>query len=82
MRKPLCRSTYHRRLKRAANVLNIHVSAHSARKFYAQQLFKATGDIFEVQKDFQHKFIADTCRYLDIDYEKLQDAIRAITKPI
>jgi hypothetical protein len=34
--------------------------------------------IFEVQKQLNHKFIADTCLYLDLNFE---DVLRAATNP-
>jgi site-specific recombinase XerC len=76
--KSIHRSTYHRHLKKVCENLNIDFSAHSTRKFFAQELYKKTGDIFEVQKQLNHKFIADTCLYLDLDFEQL---LRAATDP-
>jgi len=67
--KPLHRSTYHRKLKRAATALKIDVSAHSARKLYAVELFRATKSIFDVQKALNHKYVNTTAKYLDIDLE-------------
>lgn len=74
LRKPsvsVHRSGYHRRLKRVCNALKIDFSAHSTRKLFAQELFKSTGDIFQVQKQLNHKFLTDTCNYLDIDLREL-----------
>jgi integrase len=68
-KKHLHRSTYHRRLKRACKVLKIECSAHSTRKLYAVNLFRATKSIFEVQKALNHKYINTTAKYLDIDME-------------
>jgi site-specific recombinase XerC len=69
--KPLHRSTYHRRLKRAGNALCVNLSAHSTRKLYAQNIFRETGDIFAVQKALNHKYITTTAAYLDIDLSAL-----------
>lgn len=72
------RTTYHRHLKKACQKMNIDFSAHSTRKLFAQELLKKTGDIFEVQKQLNHKYVADTCLYLDIDFKNL---MRAATNP-
>ena len=65
--KPVHRSGYHRRLKKVCALVGVDFSAHSTRKLYAQELMKKTGDIFAVQKALNHKFVSDTCTYLDID---------------
>ena len=65
------RSGYHRRLKRICKQIDIDFSAHSTRKLFAQELMRSTGDIFLVQKSLNHKFLADTCNYLDIDLPEL-----------
>ena len=71
LKKSINRSTYHRHLKRACKTLDIDFSAHSTRKLFAQELLKKTGDIFEVQKALNHKYLVDTCLYLDIDYKAM-----------
>jgi integrase len=70
-RKPYSRMTYHRKLKQAAEALNISVSAHSARKLYARRVFNLTGDIFSVQEALRHKYVTTTATYLDIDLNAL-----------
>jgi integrase len=77
-KKSIHRTTYHRHLKKICKMLNIDFSAHSTRKLFAQELLRKTGDIFEVQKQLNHKYIVDTCIYLDIDYQKM---IKAATDP-
>ena len=79
LRKSIHRTTYHRHLKRACKTLKIDFSAHSTRKLYAQELLKATGDIFEVQKALNHKYLIDTCIYLDVDFKEF---IKAATNTI
>jgi integrase len=69
--KPLHRSTYHRRLKRASKSVCVEFSAHSARKLYARNIFEQTGDIFAVQKALNHKYVTTTCDYLDINLGEL-----------
>jgi integrase len=69
--KPVHRATYHRHLKRVCQNLGIDFSAHSTRKLFAWELLKSTKDIFEVQKALNHKYVADTCGYLDIDYAEM-----------
>jgi len=69
--KPLHRSTYHLHLKKVSKHTGINLSAHSARKLYAQNIFESTGDIFAVQKALNHKYITTTCDYLDIDLVEL-----------
>jgi len=79
-RKPsvsVCRSGYHRRLKKASRATGIDFSAHSTRKLFAQELMSSTGDIFLVQKALNHKFLTDTCNYLDIN---LTEIIKQATK--
>ena len=71
------RSGYHRRLKKVCRLLGVDFSAHSARKLFAQELMRSTGDIFVVQKALNHKFLTDTCNYLDID---LGGLIKAATE--
>jgi len=78
LKKSIHRSTYHRHLKQACKLLGIDFSAHSTRKLYAQELLKSTGDIFKVQEALNHKYIADTCIYLDLDFKEL---IKAATNP-
>jgi len=65
-RKPLNRSTVHRRIAKL-----VPGSAHSFRKLYAMNVFKTTGDIFAVQERLNHKYLSTTCTYLDIDINKL-----------
>lgn len=70
-RKPIHRSTYHRRLQRAIKGLKIACSAHSKRKLYARNIFDETKDIFAVQKALDHKYITTTTAYLDLDLVKV-----------
>ena len=65
------RSTYYRRLKKAATALEMHFSAHSARKLYAKNIFELTGSVAAVQEALNHKYITTTATYLDIDLEKM-----------
>lgn len=65
------RMTYHRQLKRAAEALKIDFSAHSMRKLYATNLFRATNSIFAVQEALKHKYITTTAEYLGIDVNAL-----------
>ena len=78
--KHLSRSTYHRHLKIAlrASCVEIELSAHSARKLYAMNVFRATGDIFAVQKALNHKYVTTTCDYLDIDIKKLIGEVKPV----
>ena len=69
--KHLNRSTYHRHIKLATEGLNFDCSAHSTRKLYAHNVFDKTGDILEVQKALNHRYISTTLTYLDIDLQKL-----------
>jgi len=69
--KSIHRSTYHRHLKKVCGGVGVDFSAHSARKLFAQELFASTGDIFLVQKALNHKFISDTCIYLDLNFNEL-----------
>ena len=69
--KPYNRMTYHRHLKRAAEYRKINVSAHSARKLYARNVYERIKDIFAVQEALHHKFITTTATYLDIDLVEL-----------
>ena len=74
VRKPsvrVHRSAYHRRLKKVCRATGVEFSAHSTRKLFAQELFRKTKNIFAVQRALNHKFITDTCNYLDIDIGKL-----------
>jgi integrase len=67
----LHRTTYHRRLKRAAKHAQIECSAHSGRKLYAGNIFNGTKSLPEVQKALNHKYVTTTATYLGIDLEKL-----------
>ena len=69
--KAINRSTYHRRLKKAATALKINFSAHSGRKLFAQSIFERTGSVPAVQEAMNHKYITTTAAYLDIDLDKL-----------
>jgi hypothetical protein len=69
--KPLHRSTYHLHLKKAERATGVKLSAHSARKLYARNIFDVTGDIFNAQRALNHKYITDTLNYLDIDLKAL-----------
>jgi integrase len=71
VRKPYNRMTYHRRLKKACEALQIDFSAHSSRKLYARNIFERTKDIFAVQEALNHKYITTTATYLDIDLVQL-----------
>jgi len=72
-KKHLHRSTYHRRLKRAATSACVDCSAHSGRKLYAGNVFRDKKSISEVQKSLNHKYITTTATYLGIDLEKLME---------
>jgi len=65
-RKPYNRATHYRRLQRAAKGI-CRVSAHSARKLYAQRIYRATGRIQDVQEALHHRYLTTTATYLDID---------------
>ena len=73
-KKPLNRSTVHRRIAKIAEG-----SAHSLRKLYAMNIFKTTENIFAVQERLNHKYISTTCTYLDIDVNKILKAIKPPT---
>jgi integrase len=68
---PINRSTFYRALQRAGNNSGVQVSPHSFRKLYAQNTYTRTGDIYEVQKLMQHKYVETTAGYLDIDVQEL-----------
>lgn len=74
--KHLHRTTYHRHLKNVCNELKINFSAHSARKYYAQELFKRNYSLDEVQKALNHKYISTTLEYLDIDTKALLEFVK------
>jgi integrase len=69
--KPYNRMTYHRKLKRAAEALQIDFSAHSMRKLYALNIFQRTGSLEAVQQAMNHKYISTTATYLGIDINQL-----------
>jgi integrase len=70
--KHLHRSTVNRRLERVCKALDVDIySPHSTRKLYAWHTWQKTHDIFAVQENLNHKYVADTCRYVDIDYEAM-----------
>lgn len=70
-RKPYSRMTYHRRLKAAQRSDRPSASAHSARKLFAQQVYRRAKDVAAVQQALQHTRIETTATYLDIDIERL-----------
>lgn len=76
------RSTIHRRIKKALRGLDFDASAHSTRKLYAQNIFKETGSVSEVQKAMNHKKVLTTLTYLDVDVGKLMgDGVAAEAMP-
>ena len=82
-RKPYNRMTYHRGLKAAqvaASPSARTASAHSARKLYAQKIYKKTKSVKDVQKALQHTRIETTATYLDMDSAALLE--KSEKKPI
>ena len=69
--KHLHRSTYHRRLKRAAASACVDCSAHSGRKLYAKNIFSEKKSIFDVQEALNHKYITTTAPYLGVNINEL-----------
>jgi len=69
--KHVHRSTIHRRIKKALKTLKFDASAHSARKLFAQNIYKRTGSVKKVQKAMNHHRITTTAAYLDIDLTKI-----------
>jgi len=59
------RSTIHRHIKKALKFVNFDASAHSARKLYAQNVYKDTNSVEAVQKSLNHQKITTTLTYLD-----------------
>jgi integrase len=76
VRKPLNRSTYYRRLQKAAKTLSVRVSSHSARKLYARRVYDRTRDITAVQDALHHRYVTTTATYLDIDLGELLRAYK------
>jgi integrase len=72
--KHIHRSTVHRRIKMALQRLDFDASCHSARKLYAQRIFKATGSAQSVQRALNHNKLSTTLAYLDLTQ---QDALQA-----
>lgn len=74
------KSTYHRNLKRAckrANLPSERISSHAARKTFAQTVYDITdGDIWKIQKAMGHKSINSTAQYIDVDMDKVWNAIK------
>lgn len=70
--KPLNRSTLYRAVKKAAAEMGIrrNVSPHTARKIYAVEIYRATGDLNSVKENLRHDEMATTLLYAFSD--KLQ----------
>jgi integrase len=69
--KAIHRSTFYRALNRVSREIGVIVSPHSFRKLYAQNIYTTTQDIHATQKALQHKYIATTAAYLDIELEAM-----------
>lgn len=76
------KSVFHKALKKAVSRAGINansVATHSMRKTFAKNIFEATGrDLMMLQIALAHKSIDSTVRYLQIDREKVWNAIKGI----
>lgn len=63
--KPIARQTAAAAIRRAALDINCpEITCHSARKLFALNLWRATGDVAAVQRALQHTNLATTALYL------------------
>lgn len=63
--KPFHRSTIYRAVRKAAETAGVeqNVTPHTARKIYAVELYRATGDPLRVQKALRHDKLETTLLY-------------------
>lgn len=75
---PLTARTIQKQLKKACDYLGYEgISTHSFRKWYATEIYKASGyDIALVQRLLQHASASTTQRYIGIEPQRIEDAIQ------
>ena len=74
---PICAYAVQKHLKKVCDYLGYqNISTHSFRKWYATDIYNATGhDIILVQHLLQHSSPVTTRRYIGISEEKIENAI-------
>jgi integrase len=74
---PVCVYSVQKQLKKVCDYLGYtHISTHSFRKWYATDIYNASGhDIILVQRLLQHSSPMITRRYIGISDEKVEQAI-------
>jgi integrase len=78
--KHVHRSTIHRQIKKALKWLDFDASAHSARKLYANTIYKATGSVESVQKALNHQKLSTTLAYLEIPQQDITEIEKNATQ--
>ena len=74
---PVCEYAVQKHLKKVCDYLGYeNISTHSFRKWYATEIYKATGnDLLLVQRLLQHSSPSITRRYIGISDERMEQAI-------
>lgn len=81
---PMHRSTAHRKFKKALKAAGVDMSkgrlgTHALRKSFARKMYKALdNDLFKLQKVMGHSSVSITCKYLNVDQDELEEAIKGV----
>lgn len=75
--RPIGRSMAYKILKDIGDVFEIEsIGTHSLRKTFGYHYYQRTKDIVRLQKILNHSSKADTLRYIGIEQESIDDAIK------
>ena len=75
--KPIGRSMAYKILRKAANHVDlIDIGTHTLRETFGYHLYKQTGDVALLQKILNHSDPAFTLRYIGIDQDAMNKAIK------
>ncbi|PNH81355.1 tyrosine-type recombinase/integrase [Vibrio diazotrophicus] len=76
--KPISRQQIAKVLQEVSRVVGVHIGTHSFRKTWGYNYYSLTGNIAMVQRILQHRSNAETLRYIGIEQEDINNALKLV----
>ncbi|EJU9970010.1 tyrosine-type recombinase/integrase [Vibrio parahaemolyticus] len=76
--KPISRQQIAKVLQEVSLIVGVHIGTHSFRKTWGYNYYNLTGDIAMVQRILQHRSSSETLRYIGIEQEDINNALKLV----
>jgi|CEGD01.1.fsa_nt_gi integrase len=76
--KPISRQQIAKVLQEVSLIVNVHIGTHSFRKTWGYNYYSLTGNLAMVQRVLQHRSSSETLRYIGIEQEDINEALKLV----